>query len=50
MAQSVKLLTVDLSSGLDLGAMNSSPKLGSMPSIEPTYKKKKVGRLGGSVS
>ena len=36
MAQSVKRLTLDLSSGLDLKVMSLSPMLGSMLSVEPT--------------
>ena len=40
-APSVKRLTLDLSSGLDLRIMSSSPELGSMPAMEPTLKKKK---------
>jgi len=40
-AQSVKHLTVDLSSGPDLRVMSSSSMLGSMLGMEPTLKKKK---------
>jgi len=40
-AQSVKHPTLDLSSGLDLRVMSSSPTLGSMLGVEPTLKKKK---------
>ena len=36
MAESVKHSTLDLSSGLDLRDMSSSPILGSMLGIEPT--------------
>ena len=39
MAQSVKCLTLDFSSGLDLRVMSSSPALGSMLGMEPTFKK-----------
>ena len=41
LAQSDKYLTLDLSSGLDLRVMSSSPALGSMLGMEPTKKKKK---------
>ena len=41
MAQSVKCLTLDLRSGLDLRAVGSSSMLGSMLGIESTKKKKK---------
>ena len=41
-AQSVKHLTLDLSSGLDLRVLSSSPTLGSMLGVEPTFKKKKL--------
>ena len=41
MAQSVKLPTLDLSSGLDLRAVTSSPMLGSMLGVVPTQRKKK---------
>ena len=41
MAQLVKHGTLDLSSGLDLRVMNSSPTLGSMLDVKPTLKKKK---------
>ena len=44
-SQLVKCLTLDLSSGLDLRFMHSSPTLVSMLSVEPTVKeKKKFGR------
>ena len=33
---SLKHLTLDLSSGLDLGVMSSNPMLGSMQGMEPT--------------
>lgn len=36
MAQSVKCLTLDLSSGLNLRVMSSSPMLGSMLGVEPS--------------
>ena len=39
MAQSVKRLTLDLSSGLDLWVMSLSPALGSKLGMDPTYKK-----------
>ena len=32
----LKCLTLDLSSGLDLGVLDSSPVLGSMLGMEPT--------------
>ena len=34
--QSVKLPTLDLSSGLDLRVVKSSPMLGSAPGVRPT--------------
>ena len=37
----VKCPTLDLSSGLDLRIVSSSPALGSMLGMEPTLKKKK---------
>jgi len=40
-AQLVEHLTLDLSSGLDLRIVSSSPALGSMLGLEPTLKKKK---------
>jgi len=40
-AQLVKHLTFDLSSGFDLRVMSSSPMLGSVLGVEPTKKKKK---------
>jgi len=40
-AQSVKHLTLDLSSGLDLWVMSSNPVLGSTLGVEPTLKKKR---------
>ena len=36
MAQLVKHLTLDFSSGLDLGGVNSSPTMGSMLGMEST--------------
>jgi len=39
-AQSVKRLTLDLNSGLDLRVVSSSPTLGSTLGMEPTLKKK----------
>ena len=39
MAQSVKCLTLDLSSNLDLRVMRSSPVLGSALDMKPTKKK-----------
>lgn len=39
---SVKHLTVDLRSGLDLRDVNSSPALGSMLRVEPTKKRKNI--------
>ena len=46
MAQSVKHLTLDLSPGLDLSIMSSSPelgsRLGSALGLKPTLKKKNV--------
>ena len=39
-ARSVRHLTLDLSSGLDLRVMTSSPALGSMLGIKPTLKNK----------
>ena len=44
MAQSVKRPTLDLSSGLDLRVMSSSPVLGSTLSTEPFLKKKKMAK------
>ena len=41
-AQLVKHLTLDLSSGLDLRVMSLSPVLDSTLEVEPTFKKKKV--------
>lgn len=41
MAPSVKNLTLDLSSGLDLRVGSSRPVLGSSLGMEPTLKKKK---------
>ena len=38
MAQLVKCLILDLSSGLDLRVVSSSPMMG----VEPTFKKKKT--------
>lgn len=38
-AQSVRHLTLDLNSGLNLRVMNSSPVLGSMLSMESTLRK-----------
>ena len=35
-AQSVKCLTLDFDSGLDLKVLRLSPTLGSAPSVEPT--------------
>ena len=37
MAQLVKLLTLDLSSGLDLRVMSSSPKKSSQYSVHPAF-------------
>ena len=36
--QSVKCLTLDFSSGLDLTVLSLSPTWGSMLGVEPTYK------------
>ena len=44
MAQSVKHLMLDLSSGLNLGVVSSSPLLGYSLDVEPTQKKKKKVR------
>ena len=41
MAQSVKHLSLDLSSGLDLTVVSSSPALGPALGMKPTLKKKK---------
>ena len=38
-AQSVKHLTLNLSSGVDLGVLASSPTLGSVLGMKPTSKK-----------
>ena len=38
-AQPLKHPTLDLSSGLDLGVVNSSPAWGSAPGVKPTLKK-----------
>ena len=40
-APSVKHLTLDVSSGLDLRVVSLNPTLGSMFSMEPALKKKK---------
>ena len=40
MVQSVRVSTLDLSSGLDLRVVSSGPMLGSMLGMEPTLKKK----------
>jgi len=40
-ARSVKHPTLELSSGLDLRVVSSSPMLGSMLGVEPALKKKK---------
>ena len=47
-AHLVKHPTPDLSSGLDLRIVSSSPMLGSMLGVEPTLKKKKKGPAFGS--
>ena len=53
LAQLVKHLSLDLSSGLDLRVMSLSPALGSTLGLEPTErrkrerKKRKKGREGG---
>ena len=39
MAQSVKCLTLNLSLGLDLKLMSSSPMLSTILGVEPTLKK-----------
>ena len=39
--QAGKCPTLDLSSGLDLRVMSSSPALGSVVGVKPTLKKKK---------
>ena len=41
MAQLLKLPTLDLSSGLDLRVVSSSPTLGSTLGVKSTYKKEK---------
>ena len=41
MTQLVKGLTLDFSSGLDLRVMTSSPVLGYMLGVDPTWKKQK---------
>ena len=41
-AQSIKHPTLDLNSGLDLRVVSSGPELGSMPSMEPTLKAKRL--------
>ena len=41
-AQLIKHLTLDLSSGFDLRVMSLSPVLGSTLGMEPTLKKKKA--------
>ena len=46
MAQSVKHPTLDLSSGLDLRVVSSSPALGSMMGVKPTFKKRKEKKIG----
>ena len=52
-AQLVKCLTLDLSSGLDLRVVSSRLALSSMLGVEPTLQKQqkvpKQGSLGGSV-
>ena len=42
MAQSVEHLTLDLSSGLDLSVMSSSPALGSILGMKPNGGKKNL--------
>ena len=42
MVQSVKHPTLDLSSGLDLRILGSSPTLGSMPSMKPALRRLKI--------
>ena len=44
-ALSVKHLTLDLSSGLDISVVSSNPTLGSMLNVESTLKKKKLKNL-----
>ena len=44
-AQSVECLTLDLSLDLDFRVMSSSPAIGSMPGIEPSWKTKPCGPL-----
>lgn len=48
MAQEVKRLTLDLSSGLDLRVLSSSPTVSSLLGMETTEKKKKA--LGSRVN
>ena len=49
MAQSVKQLTLDLSSGLDLRVMSSSSTLGSAMGLEPMKEKgRKEGKKEGN--
>ena len=46
-AQLVKCLTLDFSSGLDLRVVSSSPALGSVPGVAPTFKKKYLTIISG---
>ena len=46
MAQSIKHPTLDLSSGLDLRVVSSSPTLGFMLDMEPPKKKRKKKKNG----
>ena len=46
MAQSVKRPTLDLSSGLDLTVMSSSPWMGTTLEVEPTLKRRREGGKG----
>ena len=50
-AQLVKYLTLDLSSGVGLRVVSSSLTLGSILGVGPTYKQKptEIPRLGGIV-
>ena len=40
MAQSVKRMTLDLSSGVDLRVVSLSPTLGTTPGVKPALKEK----------
>ena len=47
-AQPVKRPNLDLSSGLDLKVMSSSPTVGSMLGMEPTLKKESISLISNN--